>query len=126
MTATTLAVVNLAICGTAVGLGWYVLIKDLKVFTKASKTPTVDSWLVFVGVLGWGVALYMAIDAIYGHMWHDEPVRIYGGNVFARVLLLIYWIGDLLKIQEHCKLNFKKLLQQRRQERQEQKEVSKS
>ncbi len=111
----TLIMVNLSICALAMVLGWYVLVKDLKIFSRTTKSPTIDSWLTLVGTLGWSVALLMAIDAQNTslsdtEMWH----LVYGGNIFARFLFLVYWVGTLLKVKEHCKLRLKRLLRQKR------------
>lgn len=111
----TLAMVNLSICAFAMVLGWYVLIKDLKIFSKTTKSPTIDSWLTLVGTLGWSVALLMAIDAQSTNLSStDEWNVVYGANIFARFLFLVYWVGTLLKVKEHCKLRLKRLIRQKR------------
>lgn len=108
----TLVIINLLICAFAMVLGWYVLIKDLKIFSKTTKSPTIDSWLTLVGTLGWSVALLMAIDAQSTNLSStDEWNVVYGANIFARFLFLVYWVGTLLKVKEHCKLRLKRLLQ---------------
>lgn len=111
----TLVIINLLICAFAMVLGWYVLIKDLKIFSKTTKSPTIDSWLTLVGTLGWSVALLMAIDAQNTNLSDDEMWHlVYGGNIFARFLFLVYWVGTLLKVKEHCKLRLKRLIRQKR------------
>ena len=114
---TNLAIANIIICSGAMFLGWYVLIRDLKIFNKNAKTPPADSWLVLVGTLGWSVALLMAINTQGTDLLQsDERVGLYGGNIFARALFLIYWVGELLKIKQHCKNHFKRMLIKKRQQ----------
>ncbi|AWY20338.1 hypothetical protein LP123_07570 [Moraxella bovis] len=84
-------IINALICVVGFGLGAYTFIRHLQAFSHA-KTPTVDSWLVAVGTLAWSVALYASFDD--NNITHAE--------LFCRVLFLVYWIGDILKVQKHC------------------------
>ena len=61
-------------------------------FNKKVKTPIMDAWLVSVGTLGWSVLLYASID-------EHELTAV---DVFSHGLLLIFWVGNLLKVQKHC------------------------
>lgn len=83
---------NVMICVMGFGVGAYTFIRHLNAFSGQIKTPTVDAWLTAVGTLGWSVLLYASFD---------EPI-ITEMEVFSRVLIFVYWVGTLLKIQKHC------------------------
>lgn len=83
---------NALICIVGFVIGVYTFVKHLKAFTQKVKTPPADAWLVAVGTLGWSVLLYASIN---------EPV-IDDIEMTSRVLLFVYWVGTLLKIQKHC------------------------
>lgn len=74
-------------------LGCIVLIKNLAIFNKYIKTPSIDSWLVFVGTLAWSLMLFSEI-------YHD--VELLPEELFARMLFLILWCGLLLKVKHYC------------------------
>lgn len=86
-----LIMMNAVICMVGFGIGVYTFIRHLKAFSTA-KTPSVDAWLVTVGMLGWSIMLYASFDDYA--MTHLE--------IFSRALILIYWVGDILKVQKHC------------------------
>lgn len=86
-----LLIINALICLAGLGLGAYTFIRHLQAFT-AAKTPIVDAWLVAVGSLAWLVALYVSFDE--HSVTHLE--------LFSRGLFLVYWTGDILKVQRHC------------------------
>lgn len=90
-------VINTVLCAIGFLLGGYTFIKHLKGFNHRVKTPTSDAWLVAVGTLGWSVLLYASLD---------EP-ELSGIDVFSHALILIFWVGNLLKVQKHC-LRFRK------------------
>lgn len=88
---TDLMTINIMICVAGFGIGAYTFIRHLKAFS-AAKTPSVDAWLVTVGMLGWSMMLYASFDDyVITHL-----------EIFSRALILIYWVGDILKVQKHC------------------------
>ena len=89
--------INIILCVIGFTLGGYTFVRHLKGFNKKVKTPTVDAWLTAVGTLGWSVLLYASIDE------HGLTAV----DVFSHGLLLIFWVGNLLKVQKHC-LRFRK------------------
>ena len=84
-------IINALICIMGFTLGGYTFIHHLQAFSHA-KTPIVDSWLVSVGTLGWSVLLYASLD----------ERGLTAVDVFSHGLLLIFWTGNLLKVQKHC------------------------
>ncbi|AKG15629.2 hypothetical protein [Moraxella bovoculi] len=90
-------VISIVLCTIGFLLGGYTFIKHLKGFNHRVKTPTSDAWLVAVGTLGWSVLLYASLD---------DP-ELSGIDVFSHALILIFWVGSLLKVQKHC-LRFRK------------------
>lgn len=82
---------NIAVCATALTAGIYTFAKHLNAFNHG-KTPVADAWLVAVGTLAWSVALYASFD--------DQNIT--HAELFCRVLFLVYWTGDILKVQKHC------------------------
>ena len=91
--------INIIFCVIGFTLGGYTFVRHLKGFNKRVKTPTTDAWLVAVGTLGWSVLLYASLDG-YGLIAVD---------VFSHGLLLIFWVGNLLKVQNRClKLRLRK------------------
>ena len=83
---------NVLMCLVGFGVGAYTFIKHLNAFNKGAKTPTADAWLVAVGTRGWSVLLYASID---------DPI-ITGIEMVSRVLIFVYWLGTLLRVQKHC------------------------
>lgn len=73
--------------------GFLVLKNHLSIFDKHAKTPTVDTWLVFVGTLAWSLALFAEV---YQHSYLPPE------ELFARVLFFVFWCGQLLKIKRYC------------------------
>lgn len=82
-------------------LGCVALINNLGIFNKNVKTPSIDSWLVFVGTLAWSLMLFSEV-------YHD--VRFSPEEVFARVLFFVFWCGQLLKVKRYCLLIKKRKL----------------
>lgn len=80
----------IVICVLAMVVGIYTFVKHLNAFNKR-KTPVKDAWLVMVGLLAWCFVLDFVLT--------DDDVSIHAGIL----LWCIYWIGDNLKIQNHCK-----------------------
>lgn len=101
--------------GTLVGM--VSLVRHLHIFSNHKRTIFSDAWLVAVGTLAWSLLLYSSIDSLITEtMWLDETSTQYQAAVLARVLILIYWIGDILKIKRYClNLAKKKRLQARGQ-----------
>lgn len=85
-------VFNALMCMVGFIVGAYTFIKHLKAFNKGVKTPTADAWLVAVGTMGWSILLYASID---DHIITDM-------EMVSRVLIFVYWLGTLLKVQKHC------------------------
>lgn len=85
-------VINALMCTVGFVIGAYTFVKHLKAFNKNAKTPPADAWIVAVGTLGWSVLLYASID---------DPM-ITDIEMTSRMLIFVYWIGTLLKIQKHC------------------------
>lgn len=80
-------------------LGFVVLNNNLGIFNNNIKTPSVDSWLVFVGTLAWSVLLFSDIG---NRLSHEE--------LLARVLFFVFWCGQLLKVKRYCLLIKKRKL----------------
>ena len=89
--------INIILCVIGFTLGGYTFIRHLKGFNKKVKTPTADAWLVAVGILGWLVLLYAGLDG----------QGLTSIDVLSHALLLMFWVGNLLKVQKHC-LKFRK------------------
>ena len=87
---------NIAVCATALTAGIYTFAKHLNAFNHG-KTPFADAWLTAVGTLGWSVLLYASLDE------HGLTAV----DVFGHALLLIFWVGNLLKVQKYG-LRFRK------------------
>ncbi|OPH36519.1 hypothetical protein [Moraxella lacunata] len=85
-----LLIVNAFVCVVGFLMGVYTFIKHLKAFSTA-KTPVVDAWLMSIGMLAWSIMLYASFD---------DPI-ITRLEVFSRFLFLVYWVGDILKVQKH-------------------------
>lgn len=92
---TNLVLLNVLLCGIGFLVGAYTFVKHLKTFNKLVKTPSADAWLVSVGTLGWSILLYASID--------DPMISdISDIEMISRVLIFVYWVGTLLKVQKHC------------------------
>ena len=96
----SLMIFNTCICLTGFLIGAYTFVKHLKAFSQV-KTPTVDACFVSFGTLGWSVFLYVSFTDTATHL-----------EIFSRVLILVYWIGDILKVQKHC-LKLRRLKRQK-------------
>lgn len=74
-------------------LGCVVLYRNLAIFKSDIKSPSVDTWLVFVGTLAWSLMLF-------ADMYQRDSLS--PEEVFARVLFFVFWCGQLLKIKRYC------------------------
>lgn len=74
-------------------LGCIVLNNNLGIFNKNVKTPSVDSWLVFVGTLAWSLLLFAEV-------YHQ--VVLLPEEMFAKALFFVFWCGQLLKVKRYC------------------------
>lgn len=76
-------------------LGCIVLNNNLGIFNKNVKTPSVDSWLVFVGTLAWSLLLFAEVY---------RQVMLLPEEMIAKVLFFVFWCGQLLKVKRYCLL----------------------
>lgn len=86
-----LLIANAFVCVAGFLMGVYTFIKHLKVFS-VTKTPVTDAWLVSIGMLTWSIMLYASFN---------EPI-ITHLEVLSRFLLLVYWVGGILRVQKYC------------------------
>lgn len=96
--------VNLLCCLLGLLAGLWALYRDLGIFTSQTKTPVVEAWLVSMGTLAWAVALYSNIEGMANNSFYVESyiIGLSDAEALANVFMLIYWLGDMLKVQKYC------------------------
>lgn len=96
-------IINVATCGLGLMLGVYTFVRHLKAFSSRDKTPSVDAWLIAMGIMAWSIALFVNVqDMIELQSLESEEIGLSGAQTMANVLMLIYWVGAILQIQKHC------------------------